>query len=272
MGISLKMDFIKLYCFYVKTFFKARAEYRVSFFLGLAANFITYFLVYVSYWIITGKLQGIDGWSFEELTILYGISLLTYAVAGTLLWYTVYNLSGMIIKGTLDVLLTRPMNIIKQLICYRFGDTFLAQILVTILFLGIALYRERDRLDGIRLLYLLLILVSGVCLQMAGMLVVGAISFWTLKSEEIGEIFYYKFRKLTEYPLSIFPSIVQTTLTFVLPWAFINYYPSLLLLNKAEGTFERICGYAAPFVGVAALFAALKFFYFGLRHYSGAGN
>ena len=104
------MDFIKLYCFYVKTFFKARAEYRVSFFLGLAANFITYFLVYVSYWIITGKLQGIDGWSFEELTILYGISLLTYAVAGTLLWYTVYNLSGMIIKGTLDVLLTRPMG------------------------------------------------------------------------------------------------------------------------------------------------------------------
>ena len=161
-------------------------------------------------------------------------------MAGTLLWYTVYNLSGMIIKGTLDVLLTRPMSIIKQLICYRFGDTFLAQILVTILFLGIALYRER--LDGIRLLYLLLILVSGVCLQMAGMLVVGAISFWTLKSEEIGEIFYYKFRKLTEYPLSIFPSIVQTTLTFVLPWAFINYYPSLLLLNKAIGTFERICG------------------------------
>ena len=30
------MDFIRLYCFYVKTFFKARAEYRVSFFLGFS--------------------------------------------------------------------------------------------------------------------------------------------------------------------------------------------------------------------------------------------
>lgn len=167
------MDFIRLYFFYVKTFFKARAEYRVSFFLGLFANFITYFLVYISYWIITNKLQGIDGWGFEDLTILYGISLLTYAIAGTLLWYTVYNLSDMIVKGTLDVLLTRPMDIVKQLICYRFGDTFLAQIFVTLIFLGIALYRERAVIGGMKLLYLLLILVSGVCLQTAGMLVVG---------------------------------------------------------------------------------------------------
>ena len=85
---------------------------------------------------------------------------------------------------------------------------------------------------------------------MAGMLAVGAISFWTLKSEEIGEIFYYKFRDLTRYPLSIFPGAVQMTLTFAFPWAFINYYPGLLLLNKAEGMFEKICGYAAPFVAL----------------------
>ena len=266
------MDFIRLYCFYVKTFFKARAEYRVSFFLGLFANFITYFLIYVSYWIITARLEGIDGWKFEDLTILYGLSLLTYAAAGTLMWSTVYNLSGMIVKGTLDVLLTRPMGIVKQLICYRFGDTFLAQILVTLIFLGIALYREREIFTGWKLLYLLLALAGGVCLQMAGMLAVGAISFWTLKSEEIGEIFYYKFRDLTRYPLSIFPGAVQMTLTFAFPWAFINYYPGLLLLNKAEGMFEKICGYAAPFVGFAALAGALRFFRFGLKHYSGAGN
>ena len=266
------MNFIRLYFFYVKTFFKARAEYRVSFFLGLFANFITYFLIYISYWIITNKLHGIEGWKFEDLTILYGISLLTYAVAGTLLWYTVYNLSSLILKGTLDVLLTRPMGIVKQLICYRFGDTFLAQILVTMIFLGIALYREKELFSGIKLLYLFLILISGICLQMAGMLVVGAISFWTLKSEEIGEIFYYQFRNLTQYPLGIFPGIIQVMLTFIFPWAFINYYPSLLLLNKADGMFERICGYIAPLVGVVALLAALKFFRYGLRHYSGAGN
>ena len=164
------------------------------------------------------------------------------------------------------------MNIIKQLICHRFGDTFLAQILVTMLFLGSALYRKREVLEGIKWFYLFLILVSGICLQIAGMLVVGAISFWTLKSGEIGDIFYYKFRDLTKYPLGIFPTIFQRILTFVFPWAFINYYPSLLLLDKAEGIFEKVCGYMTPFVGFFSLFAALKFFYFGLRHYSGAGN
>ena len=67
-------------------------------------------------------------------------------------------------------------------------------------------------------------------------------------------------------------SALQMTLTFAFPWAFINYYPGLLLLNKAEGMFEKICGYAAPFVGFAALAGALRFFRFGLKHYSGAGN
>lgn len=129
------MEFIYIYFLYIKYFFRARAEYRLNFWVGLLANFITYFLAYISYWIITGQFSDIAGWNFFELCLLYGISMLTYAIAGALLWYSVYNLSELIVKGTLDIFLTRPMGILRQLICSRFGDTFLAQIFVAMIFL-----------------------------------------------------------------------------------------------------------------------------------------
>lgn len=117
------------------------------------------------------------------------MSLLTYATAGTLLWYSVYNLSGMIISGTLDVFLTRPMGILRQLICNRFGDTFLAQIFVTVLFIVIAMAGRLDGMHIWKVFYFILAVIGGTCIQAGGMIAIGAISFWTMKSEEVGEIF-----------------------------------------------------------------------------------
>lgn len=266
------MEFIRIYICYVKLFFKARREFRVNFLLGILANFITYFFVYATYWIITNSLNGIDGWDFSDLTILYGLSLFTYAVAGTLIWYSVYNLSEQIIKGTLDVLLTRPLGIFKQLVCNRFGDTFIGQMIVTIVFVIAAFYSKSTILSEWKLVYLVFSIVGGICLQMGGMICVGAISFWTLKSEEIGSLFYYSLREVTQYPLSIFPVFFQRLLTFVFPWAFINYYPSLLLLGKATTKMEYVCGFMSPFLGIFFLWMSLIFFRLGLRHYSGVGN
>lgn len=266
------MEFIKIYTFYIKKFFQARAEYRLNFWVGILANFITYFLAYISYWIITGQLSDIAGWDFSELCVLYGMSLLTYATAGTLLWYSVYNLSGMIISGTLDVFLTRPMGILRQLICNRFGDTFLAQIFVTVLFIVIAMAGRLDGMHIWKVFYFILAVIGGTCIQAGGMIAIGAISFWTMKSEEVGEIFYYKLRNITKYPLGIFPLAVQKALTFILPWAFINYYPSALLSGKAETRFEVICGCLSPAIGIVLLIISVRFFYIGLRHYNGAGS
>lgn len=244
----------------------------MNFWVGILANFITYFLAYISYWIITGQLSDIAGWEFSELCLLYGISLLTYALAGTLLWYSVYNLSGMIIRGTLDIFLTRPMGILRQLICNRFGDTFLAQIFVTVIFIVIATARRSDEMHAWKVFYFILAVIGGTCIQAGGMIAIGALSFWTMKSEEVGDIFYYKLRGITRYPLCIFPLAVQKILTFILPWTFINYYPSALLFNKAETRFEAICGGLSPVIGIASLIISIKFFYIGLRHYNGAGS
>lgn len=266
------IDFFSTYWLYIKTFFKSRAEYRAGFFFGLLANFYCYFITYATYWVLVQGLGNIDGWDFSDLSILYGLSLLTYSISGTLIWYTVYHLGETITTGGLDIYLTRPLGVLRQLIFQRFGDTFLGQIAVTVIFLVAAFVDKLDQMTPLLLVYLIFSIIGGVLIQSGAMILIGSISFWTNRSAAIGEIFYYDFRSITQYPLSIFPKWIQYILTYIFPWAFINYYPALILLNKAEQPSDLVLGMLSPVVGALFLLFSLFVFHMGLRKYSGAGS
>lgn len=80
-----------------------------------------------------------------------------------------------------------------------------------------------------------------------------------------------RFREVVRYPLNIYPFFIQAICTFLLPYAFINYFPSLLLFEKigmTEGIVLFCCG-----IFVSALMVALPVWMFsrGLRRYE-SGN
>ena len=265
-------EFLNTYLLYIKTFFKAKAEYKVSFLFGFLANFYCYFITFITYWIITKGAGIIDGWVFEELSLLYGMSLLTYSIAGTMMWYSVYHLGEIITMGQLDVMLVRPEGIIRQMIFQRFGDTFLGQIAVTIIFVISAFLSQSIALSIGKIIYMFLCVISGVLIQMGSMIMFGAVSFWTMRSDQLIGMLYYDLRDMTKFPLSIYPAKLKLILTFVLPWAFINYYPVLVFLDKSTSVMDTMLGYLAPCVGI--IWFALGNFVFrcGLKKYSGAGN
>ena len=101
---------IKTYLLYVKVFFKARSEYKVGFVLGIIANFYCYFLTFLSFWVVVSRFQNIAGWDFEDMSILYGLNLCSYAIAGTFVWYSVYHLENEITTGKLDLYLTATLT------------------------------------------------------------------------------------------------------------------------------------------------------------------
>lgn len=263
---------IKTYLLYVKVFFKARSEYKVGFVLGITANFYCYFLAFLSFWVVVSRFQHIGIWDFEDMSILYGLNLCSYAIAGTFVWYSVYHLETEITTGKLDLYLTRPMSVLGQLICSRFGDTFIGQMIVTLIFLINALIKNSGILSWRTILYLLASLLGGIALQMGAMILIGALSFWTLRSERIGELYYYQLRSLTNYPLVIYPRWIRILLTTIAPWAFINYYPALIILKKATTKWEYVCGMLSPAVGFFVLGLAVRIFHCGLKRYTSAGS
>ena len=61
-------------------------------------------------------------------------------------------------------------------------------------------------------------------------------------------------------------------LTYVIPWGFVNYYPSLILLDKTDSIMDYILGAMSVFIGVFVLVISKIVFNRGLKRYSGAGN
>jgi ABC-2 type transport system permease protein len=266
------MEFLRIYGSYVKMFFKARMEYRFSFFSGIFANFYCYFITYATFWVITQQFGTIDGWKFEEMTMLYGLNLFTYSIAGTLFWYTVFHLDREITSGNLDSYLIRPMGLIKQMICRRFGDTFIGQIVVTLLFMVAAISKISYQMTVFSYVYLVFAILGGVLIQSGAMIILGSLGFWMLRSNDLAGILYYDIRTFVHYPLSIFPAFMRVILTYILPWAIINYYPNLIILHKVQTTEELILGLLSPVIGVLFFLLSLFVFHRGLRRYSGSGS
>ena len=266
------MTFVVLYWKYICMFFRSRAEYKLSFFMGLVSNFYCYFITYITFWVITKKFHSIGGWDFNDISILYSMNLLTWAISGTLFWQSIYFLEQLVTTGGLDRFLLRPIGIIKQLVCSAFGYTFLGQIVVCFIFLGRAFFYISYKLTLLNVVYMIFAIIGGVLLQAGILIIVGALSFWIQRSTPIGQVICYDLRGLVNYPMNIYPRVIKIILTFIVPWGFVNYYPSVILLNKPESSSEIILGLITPFIGIFIFIMSLLIFNQGLKRYNGSGN
>jgi ABC-2 type transport system permease protein len=71
------------------------------------------------------------------------------------------------------------------------------------------------------------------------------------------------------YPITIFNSTIQFILKWVLPFAFVAFFPATHFLHR-EG-FEVLC-YSTPVVAVVTALLASLVWQFGVSKYSSTGN
>ena len=76
---------------------------------------------------------------------------------------------------------------------------------------------------------------------------------------------------MQQYPVNIFGKYFRIFVTCFLPVAFINYYPSVVLLDKAADGI-RVWQYFAPLVSFLMLAIAAFVWRKGVKRYAGTGN
>jgi ABC-2 type transport system permease protein len=81
-------------------------------------------------------------------------------------------------------------------------------------------------------------------------------------------------QEFTRYPIGIYSRGVRLFLTFVFPFAFMNYFPATYFLRKPEGALglPPIVGLLTPLVGLVFFVAAYWFWRYGLNRYTGVGH
>ena len=263
------MYIIKLYWLHIKYSIKSASQFKIDFVAALFANFLAYFTAYANILIITHQFKNINGWNYNDMIFLTALHLFSYSIACSTLYGFLNHMENFIINGDIDRILLRPINPIFSMIFMNFNCTGLSQIVLSGVFLGVSIASIRIPWTFYRILVLVLSIIGGIFIQCASHIFFGSLSFWTKKSTSIARVLYYSTKNFINYPLSIYGNIILGIMTFILPWAFINYYPALFLLGKNN---TSILYMFTPAVGLMCMAFAVFMTQRGVLKYEGVGN
>lgn len=219
------------------------------------------------------KFDALNGWNQKEMFFLYSLIFLSYGIM--IIFFTGLRDFGQYIhSGKLDRFLLRPRGLLFQIITSN-SDWFAA---IGHGGLGLVLFILSASAVGIdwnifMIVYYILALAGGVLIQGAIFLVLASLQFYLIKTSTLKSVFYWNLRKFAGYPISIYHKAIQWLMIYIVPFAFVNYFPAQFLLRKEDmNGYPPICLYLSPVVGIVMFVAAYGFWRISVKFYKSTGN
>ena len=257
----------------LKMSFRARLQYRVDTLISTLAVFTRESANIIVIYLALLKFDKINGWNVNEMLFLFSILFLTYAFV-VALFADLRQFSDTIREGRFDRLLVRPRGLLIQLVLNN------ADLIATAGHgtLGILLFLISAGKVGINwnfatIVYYVCALISGILMQGGMFIIFSSLCFYFLETNSIREIFYWNMRKFAGYPISIYHKLIQCVIIYVIPFAFVNYFPAQYLLRKPDMVnYNEIYIYIAPLVGPVVYLIAYLFWRVSVKRYYSTGN
>jgi ABC-2 type transport system permease protein len=115
-------------------------------------------------------------------------------------------------------------------------------------------------------------IIGSALIQAAILVTVGTMSFWVVKNTATYSLLN-SLNNFLDYPITIYNKSIQAILTFVVPVAFVNFYPAHYFLDKTgDNLFFPILQYGTPVVGLVLFFLAYQFWKVGVNKYESTGS
>ena len=124
-----------------------------------------------------------------------------------------------------------------------------------------------------RVLMVPYLVACGTLIFLAIFILGAAFQFWTADASEVANAFTYGGNTLTQYPLTIYPTEAVKALTFIVPVAFVNWYPSLFILDRPDPLgLPAAMQFAAPLAALVLCLLAALAWRTGVRRYQSTGS
>lgn len=272
MFIKLK-DNIKLYGALLTMLFRSKLEYRFNFFMEIFVNIFTYVMTYIGIWVLVRRFGNIAGWEFYELMLLYNFNLFSYGMACCILYIPMQSLEEMVRMGDFDGVLVKPMNPFLYLLMRQGYFGFVGHIILGFIVFLISLNHLQIEITAGFILDITLKLIGASLLQGAVLIFAGALNFRFVRALSVRNVFIYKIREFIDYPISIYPKALQIFLTIVVPYGFVNFYPTEALLHKQGGILPPwLAGNAGLLLGILFVYLGYCFFMASVKKYQSTGS
>lgn len=235
---------------------------KVDFIIFIFCDLIIQLLNFVFIYGIYNNVEVINGWTLKESLFLLGTYQFSMGVFALLFW-PLYDFSYLLISGEFDSYMLRPVPILPQLLSSGIGDiggVIIGGILIYFNHVGF----ESNINVAIYIVTILLNVVLLVCIHC----IMAAISFWLENGSDIAMRLYFELMNFSKYPITIYSPFIRSLLTWVVPIAFLGYYPVAYLTDKI-GIFYLNNLFIITIFGIVINLLLWKM---GIKKYRGVNN
>jgi viologen exporter family transport system permease protein len=259
---------ISIFGQYFRQFVKTRLAYRVDFLVDTMAVSFSLVVQLAVLGALFSKVESLQGWSYHQVLFIYGFSLVPLGLFN-LTSINLYRFSDQfIIQGKFDRVLLRPVSTLGQVLCESFNVSGLNEIIMGLVVMGFAGMKMQMTLEPLDILAVLVLGSSASLVYSGVFLGITAVSFWHEDRMGLAPPVYNMIR-FARYPITIFGAPVRFFLTFILPFAWVAFYPSTWFLGSPE--FSRWALFT-PLVGLVVFGGAVLIWRAGVHNYSSTGS
>lgn len=247
---------------------KRLMEYKADFLTGAISFLIDQAVGIAFIFIIFSQIPQLAGFTFEQIVFIYGFSQIPKGLDHLLtdnLWCVGYFI---VRKGDFDKYMTRPINPLFHVIAETFQIDAVGELIVGIGLMVSVAGQVHLYITPLSVILFIVSIPFAALIYTAIKIGTSAIAFWVKSSGYIIQMLY-GMNEFAKYPTTIYSNVVKVIVTFVIPFAFTGYYPSVYFLTGENPLFN-----IGGTVLIALIFfsIALLIWNKGIKAYESAGS
>lgn len=251
---------------------RSQLQYRASFALDFVGSFLISFIDFLAVLVIFHNVPRLNSWSVREVAFLYALSSITFALTDLLIGH-LDQFPQQIRDGNFDIVLVRPRGTLFQIVSSDFALRRLAKALQGALVLAYAFAVLHVHWTAGKVALLAVSVPAGIVIFGSVWVVGACIAFWTTEGGEFTNAFTYGGNFMAQYPIDVYSTWLRRFLAYIVPLAFVCYFPALYMLGKPDPLgLPRVLDFLSPAVAAAAAAVAGIVWRLAVRHYRSAGG
>ncbi len=258
---------LKLYLHFVSINIRSAMEYKTSFCLTAIGQFLVSFNVFLGVFFMFRRFSQIQGFTYSQVLLCFSIMLLEFSL-GEMIARGFDMFPSMVRQGEFDRVLLRPRSLILQVLGSKFELTRIARILQAVVMFLYGIVNSRIVWTVPKVFTVFFMLIGGTCLFCGIFLIYAAVCFFTLEGLEFMNVLTDGAREYGKYPIGVYGKRMLQFATFVVPYALVQYYPLLYLLDMRKSMIYVFL----PLGAVLFLIPSYLLWRFGVKHYQSSGS
>jgi ABC-2 type transport system permease protein len=259
--------YVRIFREFFRACFVEELEYRSEFLGNFISSFFGIGIAILTVNIFFYQTDQLGGWTYADVLVLLGVFNTLRGLIDFALRPNMPRLLEHVRRGTLDYILTKPVDSMfyvsfRHLVFWRLIDVLLG--------LGVIGYGlvEKHYIPSLVdvVVFIVTITASFVLIYSLWMMLMTT-SFWVIRIDDLSFIFD-SFFETARFPIGMYRGWVRVVLTYVLPAAVITNMPALSLLGK----WNMATALIAVLLALVFLWLARRFWRFALRFYTSASS